>query len=118
MPALAIAAAAWSCVLKMLQLAQRTEAPSSTSVSISTAVSIVMCSEPVTRTPFSGFCGAVLLADGHQAGHFLLGDRDFLAAPIGEAEVLDLVIARRAGFAVGRRGLLSVGLGQSWHNAW
>src|ERR1019366_6258347 len=54
MPALAIAAAAWSCVLKMLQLAQRTEAPSSTRVSMRTAVSIVMCSEPVTRTPLRG----------------------------------------------------------------
>ena len=57
MPALAMAAAAWSCVEKMLQLAQRTDAPSSTSVSMSTAVSMVMCSEPVTRTPLSGFCG-------------------------------------------------------------
>ncbi len=73
MPALAMAAAAWSWVVKMLQLAQRTEAPSSTSVSMSTAVSMVMCSEPVTRTPLRGFCGAVLLADGHEAGHFLLG---------------------------------------------
>jgi hypothetical protein len=33
-----MAAAAWSCVEKMLQLAQRTVAPKSTSVSISTAV--------------------------------------------------------------------------------
>src|SRR5262245_45553019 len=56
-PAFATAAAAWSCVEKMLQLAQRTDAPSSTSVSMRTAVSIVMCSEPETRTPFSGFCG-------------------------------------------------------------
>src|ERR1700722_7578535 len=37
-PAAAIAAAAWSCVEKMLQLAQRTSAPRSTSVSMSTAV--------------------------------------------------------------------------------
>ncbi len=54
MPALAIAAAAWSWVEKMLQLAQRTCAPSSTSVSMSTAVWIVMCSEPVMRAPVSG----------------------------------------------------------------
>ena len=32
----------------------------STSVSISTAVWMVMCSEPVTRTPLSGFGGAYL----------------------------------------------------------
>ena len=37
-PAAAIAAAAWSCVEKMLQLAQRTSAPKLTSVSIKTAV--------------------------------------------------------------------------------
>ena len=37
-PAAAIAAAAWSCVEKILQLAQRTSAPRSTIVSISTAV--------------------------------------------------------------------------------
>ena len=53
-PAVAIAAAAWSWVEKMLQLAQRTWAPSATSVSISTAVWIVMCSEPVMRAPVSG----------------------------------------------------------------
>ena len=38
----------------MLQLAQRTDAPSSTSVSMRMAVSMVMCSEPVMRTPLSG----------------------------------------------------------------
>ena len=53
----AIAAAAWSCVEKMLQLAQRTSAPRSTSVSMSTAVWIVMCSEPVMRAPVSGLRG-------------------------------------------------------------
>ncbi len=57
MPAAAIAAAAWSWVEKMLQLAQRTSAPSATRVSISTAVCTVMCREPVMRAPFSG-CAA------------------------------------------------------------
>src|SRR3954452_13862297 len=51
------AAAAWSWVEKMLQLAQRTSAPSDVSVSISTAVWIVMWSEPVIRAPLSG-CSA------------------------------------------------------------
>ena len=55
MPRAAIAAAAWSCVEKMLQVAQRMSAPSSASVSISTAVWIVMCSDPVMRAPVSGF---------------------------------------------------------------
>jgi len=57
-PDLAMAAAAWSWVEKMLQEAQRTSAPRSFRVSISTAVWIVMCSEPVMRTPFSGWLGA------------------------------------------------------------
>ena len=55
MPLAAIAAAAWSCVEKMLHDDQRTVAPSSISVSISTAVWIVMCRQPTIRAPFSGF---------------------------------------------------------------
>src|SRR5215472_12616597 len=50
----ATAAAAWSWVEKMLQLAQRTCAPSATSVSIRTAVWMVMCSEPVILAPRRG----------------------------------------------------------------
>src|SRR5205807_9989918 len=42
----------------MLQLAQRTSAPSSASVSISTAVCTVMCSEPEMRAPLSGLLAA------------------------------------------------------------
>ncbi len=58
MPPAAIAAAAWSCVEKMLQEAQRTSAPSAFSVSISTAVWMVMCSDPVMRAPRRGFAAA------------------------------------------------------------
>ena len=36
--------------------------------------------------------GGVLFADRHQAGHLLLGDVDFVAAPIGEADVGDFVV--------------------------
>src|SRR6478609_5374102 len=42
----------------MLHEAQRTSAPSATSVSISTAVCTVMCSEPVIRAPASGWLSA------------------------------------------------------------
>ena len=56
-PAAAMAAAAWSWVEKMLQEAQRTSAPSAFRVSISTAVWMVMCSEPAMRAPFSGWLG-------------------------------------------------------------
>ena len=52
-----MAAAAWSCVEKMLHEAQRSSAPSARSVSISTAVWIVMCSEPAIRAPLSGWLG-------------------------------------------------------------
>jgi len=38
----------------MLHEAQRTSAPSARSVSMSTAVWMVMCSEPVMRAPLSG----------------------------------------------------------------
>ena len=48
------AAAAWSWVEKMLHEAQRTSAPSASSVSMSTAVWMVMCSDPVMRAPVSG----------------------------------------------------------------
>ena len=51
------AAAASFWVEKMLQLAHRTRAPSATSVSMSTAVCTVMCSDPAIRAPRSGCCG-------------------------------------------------------------
>ena len=50
-----IAAAAWSWVEKMLQLTQRTSAPSAVSVSMRTAVCTVMWSEPMMRAPLSGW---------------------------------------------------------------
>merc|ERR1719476_796140 len=56
-PALAIAAAAWSWVLKMLQEHQRTLAPKASNVSISTPVWIVMCSEPLMFMPLNGCPG-------------------------------------------------------------
>ena len=37
--------------------------------------------------------GLVLAADGHQARHFVLGDVQFLAAPVGQGDIADLVIA-------------------------
>ena len=88
----AIAAAAWSWVEKMLQEAQRTSAPSATSVSMSTAVWIVMCSEPAIRAPGERLVGAVALAHRHQAGHLVLGELDLGAAEVGQAEVGDLVV--------------------------
>ncbi len=51
----ATAAAAGSWVEKMLQLTQRTSAPSSTNVSMSTAVCTVMCRLPMIRAPSRGW---------------------------------------------------------------
>jgi hypothetical protein len=62
------AAAAWSCVEKMLHDTQRTSAPRVTRVSIRTAVWIVMCREPVIRAPVSGFvwpyCARIAIRPG------------------------------------------------------
>ncbi len=68
----------------MLHDDQRTVAPSAISVSISTAVWIVMCRQPAIRAPFSGFLRAELVAQRHQARHLGLGDRDLLPAPVGQ----------------------------------
>ena len=54
------AAAAWSWVEKMLQLAHRTSAPKATRVSIRTAVCTVMCKDPAILAPASGLDSAVL----------------------------------------------------------
>ena len=43
----------------------------------------------------------VLLARRHQAGHFGFGDRELLAAPFGEADVLDDIVGVRS-FVLGR----------------
>merc|ERR1719478_1327279 len=56
-PAFAMAAAAWSWVLKMLQEAQRTVAPKAAKVSMSTPVWIVMCKEPLISSPLNGWEG-------------------------------------------------------------
>jgi len=56
-PVAAIAAAAWSCVEKMLQLVQVTSAPSAVRVSMRTAVWIVMWRQPAMRAPLRGCDG-------------------------------------------------------------
>ena len=49
-----MAAAAWSCVEKMLHDAHRTSAPSATRVSMRTAVWMVMCRDPAILAPANG----------------------------------------------------------------
>ena len=41
--------------------------------------------------------GRVLLADGHEAGHLVLGDHDFFAAPVGQIHVGDFVVGCKGG---------------------
>ena len=91
------AAAAWSWVEKMLHEHQRTSAPSAASVSISTAVWIVMCSEPDDARALQRLRVGVLRAGLHQAGHLVLGEHDLLAAELGQREVGDLEVRARCG---------------------
>ena len=107
----ATAAAAWSWVEKMLQLAQRTSAPSATSVSISTAVCTVMWREPVIRAPFRGLDVRELRAGCHQSRHLVLGEPDLLAAELGQGEVGDLEVE-----ACCRRG--AGGSAHAWSVSW
>ena len=88
----ATAAAAWSWVEKMLHDTQRTSAPSARSVSISTAVWMVMWSEPMMRWPASGCAARVLGAHRHQARHLLLGEADLVPPPLGEGEIEDVEV--------------------------
>ena len=63
-----MAAAAWSCVENLLQLDQVTSAPNSNSVSISTAVSMVMCKHPAMCDPASGLPGPYFLRSAISPG--------------------------------------------------
>merc|ERR1719201_1665834 len=67
-PARTMPEAAWSCVEKMLHDTQRMSAPSCSSVSMSTPVWIVMCSEPAMRTPASGCAGPNSLREAMRPG--------------------------------------------------
>ena len=55
--------------------------------------------------PVRGCAFGVLLADGHEAGHLGLGDRDLLAAPVGQLEIGDVVVG---GFRLGSCGHCSL----------
>merc|ERR1719310_807581 len=67
-PARTMAAAAWSCVEKMLHDTQRTSAPRLSSVSMRTPVWMVMWSEPMMRTPASGCAGPNSLREAIRPG--------------------------------------------------
>ena len=101
MPRAAIAAAAWSWVEKMLHDAQRTSAPS-----VDQRLDqhrgldrhVQRAGDP---RALQRLRRAELLAQRHQARHLGLGDLDFLAAEIGEADVLhDIVV--ETGFSLRR----------------
>ena len=42
------------------------------------------------RAPASGFFAPCCFAKRHQPGHLLLGEADFLAAELGQRQILDL----------------------------
>ena len=108
----ATAAAAWSWVEKMLHEAQRTSAPRSMSVSMSTAVWTVMCKASCDPgSPASGRFLPVALAKSHQARHLVLGKLDFLAAECGEGQVrhLEVLLCRHVAHCVDLSSLRSCG---------
>ena len=85
-PAAAMAAAAWSWVEKMLHEDQRTSAPSALSVSISTAVWMVMWIQPMMRAPLSG-CSAryfsrIAISAGISVSAMSISARPYLAREI------------------------------------
>ena len=53
---------------------------------------------------FQRLLGAVFLARLHQAGHFGFGQRDFLAAEVGQRDVFDDVVAGGGGLRLGGGG--------------
>ena len=101
----ATAAAAWSCVEKMLQLAHRTSAPSS----VERLDQHRGLDGHVQRARDAGAGQRLrrpeLLAQGAQAGHLVLGEVDLAAPERGEREVGDAEVAARLGSGFsGRHG--------------
>ena len=102
----------------MLHETQRTSAPSSVSVSMSTRRlnrHVQAAHDPSRRRAASS---AVLLPQGHQTGHFLLGQAHFLAAKIGEREIFYLVPARGLGMVWRQSEWVLMFLDDSRHGAW
>ena len=93
-PAAAIAAAAWSCVEKMLHEHQRTSAPSAVERLDQHGRLHRHVQRAGDARALERLRGAELLAQRHQAGHLVLGELDLLAAEVGEADVGDLVVGR------------------------
>ena len=91
-PASAMAEAAWSWVEKILQELQRTSAPSALSVSIKTAVWIVMCRQPAMHAPASTCASPNSARSAISPGISVSAMAIFLVAPVGEREVLHLVV--------------------------
>ena len=102
------AAAAWSWVEKMLHDTQRTSAPSDTSVSISTAVWTVMCSEPAMRAPCSGRASAYSRRSAIRPGISCSASRISLRPNSASAEVGDREVEPVDGSATSRRPALMV----------
>src|SRR4051794_34141258 len=103
----------------MLQLAQRTSAPSAVSVSMSTAVWTVMCSEPVTRAPFSG-CSAACssrtdIRPGISCSASLISLRPNSARP--RSATLKSLVFRAAVAVGGIRRFSFVGFSRWWSSS-
>lgn len=107
-PLAAIAAAAWSCVEKMLQLVHVSSAPSAFSVSMRTAVWMAIVESVLTSTAAKvprthvqatsdtsarqWLVIGVLSPRLHETRHLILGELDLPAAKGGKGDVSDLVL--------------------------
>ena len=87
-----MAAAAWSWVEKMLQLAQRTSAPRLDQRLNEHGRLNGHVQRAGDAHAGQGLGRGILVADGHQARHLVLGDGDFFAAPVGQRHIGDFVI--------------------------
>ena len=87
----------------MLQDAQRTSAPSATSVSMRTAVWMVMCSEPVMRAPVSGLDSPYLSRSDIRPGISCSASSISLRPNVGQGKIGNLEVGRRRTECRGRR---------------
>src|SRR5262249_32165553 len=97
-----MAAAAWSWVEKILHDAQRTSAPSVLRVSISTAVWIVMWSDPEMRAPARGRAPAYSLRMAISAGI----SPSAMAISFRPDSASERSATRKSGVVVGLRGVV------------
>ena len=90
-----MAAAAWSWVLKMLQLVQVTSAPRAVERLDEDGGLDGHVQAASNTGTLEGLVGSILLASGHQSRHLILGQLNLLAAKGGQRQVGNLELLSR-----------------------